>query len=219
MPTFRTWTRSKLRPKGRDPGEQGFSLIEMLIVVALMAVIALVAAPSISSVLRISLNSATRELASVIKEAYNSAVVTGRVHRVAYDLRKQQYWVERGPATLLLDTTESKEREERRKRIAGSKADDKPPPSGFGIDKTITRSKKDLPRGVTFEDILTQQSPEPITEGVVYTHIFPHGLSEQTIIHLTDTGKKRISLVIAPLVGKTELHERYVTAEEIFAKR
>ncbi len=206
MVTSRTSTRSN-----------GFSLIEMLIVIALMAVIALVAAPSISSVLRVSLNSATRELASVIKEAYNSAVVTGKVHRVVYDLRKQQYWVERGPATLLLDTTESKEREERRKRFA--KPDDKPPPSVFALDKTVTRSKKDLPRGVTYEDILTQQYPEPVTEGVVYTHIFPHGLAEQTIIHLTDVGKKRISLVITPLVGKTDLYEGYITAEEAFGKK
>ncbi len=208
MPTSRTSTRNSL---------SGFSLIEMLIVIALMAVITLVAAPSISSVLRISLNSATREIASVIKEAYNSAVVTGRVYRVAYDLDKEMYWVESGPATLLLETAESKEREERRRKIAGP--DYKPPVSKFSIDKSVTRSKKELPRGVIYEDVLTQQNPEAITSGIVYTHIFPHGLAEQTIIHLTDSGKKRISLVIAPLVGKTDLYERYITAEEAFGKK
>jgi hypothetical protein len=123
--------------------------------------------------------------------------------------------VESGPTTLLLDTAESRELEERRRRFS---KDEAPPPSPFALDKTVTRSKITLPRGVEFEDVITQQTEEPIIEGTAYTHFFPHGFTEQTIVHLKDKENHHYSLVISPLVGRTDLYQHYVTAKEIFEK-
>ena len=161
---------------------------------------------------KISLGSTTRQMATTIKETYNSTAMTKKVHRLVYDLKENSFWVESGPQGFLLDTAESKAAEERRKRFA--KPSDKPPPSPFAIDKTITKKAIPLPRGVTFEDIVTEQSKEPITEGKAYTHFFPHGLIEQTVIHLKDQSKHQITLVIEPLIGRTRMIERYVKAEE-----
>ncbi|MCM2324122.1 MAG: hypothetical protein NDJ90_12750, partial [Oligoflexia bacterium] len=166
------------------------------------------------------INSATRELASLTKETYNSALVTGKVHRLVYDLKNGQYWVESGPSNLLLETEASLEKEERRKRLSTKTSEEQArPASAFALEKSITRKKLSLPTGVKFEDIVTQQSPDPVTEGTAYTHFFPHGLTEQTIIHLADQGKHRYSLAISPLIGRTDLYERYATAAEIFEKR
>ena len=49
-------------------------------------------------------------------------------------------------------------------------SDKKKDESPFQMDKSVTRKKLSLPTGVTFEDIKTQQSEEPITEGKAYTH-------------------------------------------------
>lgn len=202
--------------KGNRLKEEGFSLIELIVVIALIVIISVFAIPGVSSYFQVSLSSATRDIASTVKEAYNSAVITGNVHRLVYDLKANQYWVESGPPTVLLDTAESKEREERRKRFASPS--EEPPASPFKLERNVTRKKIELPRGVMFEDILTQQSPEPLTEGTAFTHFFPHGLTEQTVIHLTDQSKHHVTLVIAPLIGQTDLYERYATAEEIFGK-
>ena len=186
----------------------GFTLIEMLVVLALIGLITVFALPNISSMFKLSLNSVTRELASTVKEAYNSSIMTGRVYRLAYDLKEQTFWVESGPGNVLLDTKDSKEKENRRKRF--QKPDDAPPAPQFTMDTTVTRKKMSLPRGVVYEDVITEQSPDPITEGMAYTHIFPHGLTERTIIHLKDTQEHHISLLLDPVIGTTHMVERYV---------
>jgi prepilin-type N-terminal cleavage/methylation domain-containing protein len=194
---------------------RGFTLIELLVVVALIGLISIFALPSVTNFFKLSLNSTTREMASLVKEAYNSTVMTGKVHRLVYDLKENQFWVESGPGTILLDTNESREAEKRRKRFA--QTNEQPEPTAFALERSVTRKKLSLPRGVTFEDVLTEQSPEPITEGAAYTHFFPHGITEQTLIHLKDSSGHHISLIISPLIGRTRLVERYIKPEEAYA--
>jgi prepilin-type N-terminal cleavage/methylation domain-containing protein len=194
---------------------KGFTLIELLIVVALIGLITLVAVPQMSNVFKITLNSSLREISSLIKEIYNDTAMTGRVHRLAYNITDGEYWAESGPATLLLDTLESREQDERKKRF-GEGPNKEKIKSAFKIETSITKKKRSLPQGVSFEDILTEQSQDPITSGLVYTHFFPHGITEQTIIHLKDGTRHQATLVISPIVGRSQLFERYVKKDEIF---
>ena len=203
--------KSKLKRLSQT--RDGFTLVEMLIVIALIAIIGAVALPQVSNTMKISLDSITRELATTVKEAYNASAVTGKVYRLAYDLDEKQYWVESGPATALLDTEESLERDAEIQRITGS---DAPPPSSFSLDSAITKKKQKLPGGVSFKDILTQRDEEAITEGTVYTHFFPHGVTEQTIIHIQDDQDHEITLVITAIIGQTRLIKGYAPREEVF---
>ena len=201
----------------RTPFNHGFTLIELLVVIALIAVMSALVIPSVSSYFQISINSATRDLGGKVKEAYNSTVLTGRVYRLVYDLKNNAYWVESGPTSVLLDTEESAKKSEYRK--LHSVKHDEQEVSAFSIDKMITKKHISLPRGVTFEDVITQQSKDPIKQGITYTHFFPHGMTEQTIIHLTDSSHHKASLVISPLVGRTDIWDRYISLEDAFGKK
>ncbi len=197
-------------------GKRGFTLFEVMIVIALIGLISIFAIPTVSSYFRISLNTVARQIATVIKDAYNSTVVSGNVNRLVYDLEGHKYWVEQGPPTTMLDTAETKEKEERRKRFGGEEAEKRP--SGFGLNKIVTRKKISLPTGVMFEDVVTQQSKDPLINGTAYTHFFPHGIVERTIIHLKDSADHHFSLVISPITGRTELYENYIDAKKAFAQ-
>jgi hypothetical protein len=156
-------------------------------------------------------------MATTVKEAYNSTVVTGKIHRIAYDLKKNQYWVEVGPTTILLDTAASREKEEQKKRFSTFLS--KPPASPFTLAKTITSKKQNLPNGVEFEDILTMQSPDAVKDGTTYTHFFPHGFTEQTLVHMKDSSEHHVTLAISALVGRTDVFDRTVTKDEAFGKQ
>jgi prepilin-type N-terminal cleavage/methylation domain-containing protein len=206
-----------MKQSATQPGVlQGFTLVELLVVIALIGLVTLVSLPTVSSMFQVSLGAASRELATTIKEAYNSSMITGKVHRVAYDLKEHQYWVESGPTTTLLDTEATREKEERRKKFKTSIDAGEAPSSPFAIDKSVTRSKKSLPRGVEFEDVLSERGKEPVAEGTAYTHIFPSGITERTLIHLKDTQKHQLSLVIETITGKTRMLNGHLSEREAF---
>jgi prepilin-type N-terminal cleavage/methylation domain-containing protein len=208
---------NRLSGDQQDVRRAGFTLIEIIVVVALIAVISIIALPSVSSYFQVSMESASRKMASTFKEAYNAAAITGNVYRLAYDLKAGEYWVESGPPNTLLDTKESLEKAESRRRF-GIKDEDKPK-SLFSMDKSVTRKKIALPSGVKFEDVITQQSKDPLTAPttlLAYTHIFPQGLTEQSIVHLTDTSNHHASLVFTSIGGRTDLYQRYIKADEAF---
>lgn len=197
--------------------ERGFTLVEIMVVVALIVLIMGIAIPSVLNVGRISSNAAIRGIATTLKETYNSTMVKGRVHRVVWDIENGEYWVEEGPATILLDTDESREKEKR--RFFGFSGEERKPKAKFSQDETITRKKVELPTGIKFEDVRNEAAREPIKTGLAYTHFFPHGVAEQTIIHLKDPQDRSTSLIVSSLMGKTILKEGNVTLEEAFGQK
>jgi prepilin-type N-terminal cleavage/methylation domain-containing protein len=199
--------------------ESGFSLVELMVVVALMGLIAGMAIPSISSVFKISLGSTTRDLATTVRHTYNAAMMTKKVHRLVYDLKDQRYWVEVGPANLLMDTEETRAKADRAAKFGSKLTEDeakkkKDSEPSFSLATYVTRKKNDLPRGVEFTDVKTEQSKDPIKEGLVYTHFFPHGITEQTVVHLKDTSNHQSTLIIEPTVGRSKVIEHFVSPEE-----
>ena len=118
-----------------------------------------------------------------------------------------------------MDTEETKARAEHAAKFASKLSDEelkkkKANEPSFTLATYVTRKKTVLARGVEFEDVKTEQSDEPFKEGLVYTHFFPQGIIEQTVIHLKDNSNHHSTLIIAPTVGRTTVIEHFVPFKE-----
>lgn len=198
-------------------GSAGFTLVELLVVVAILGLIAVIALPSVSSQLNTQIRGTSVEIATLIRNSYNGALSTGRVHRVVFDFDAREYWCELGPERLLLHTEESLKAEEEALRFLDEEEREKRKDQGFSMAKSINRKKHSLPRGLSFKAVYTEQFPEPIVEGKAYTHFFPQGIAEQSIIQLEDSAQHISSLIVPAVGGKSEVRSGAISRESLNA--
>ena len=74
--------------------QSGFSLIEVLIVVALIAFVYGVALPQLNLRSGAEIASKVNQLAGDVRSAYDMAVLSGKTHRIVFMLATGEYWLE-----------------------------------------------------------------------------------------------------------------------------
>ena len=118
--------------------KRGLTLIEVIIVIALLASLAAISVPAIRASTGANLRQAALEMASTLRYTYQEATLTNMTMRLAYDLDNNTWWVEAADGEALMfrnrderdafaefmaDKTESDERvqKEAEQRKAGAK--------------------------------------------------------------------------------------------------
>jgi general secretion pathway protein H len=87
----------------RDRGEAGFTFLEILLVVGIIAVAATLVAPAIDSGMRArEVRSAVRNVAATLKTMQSDAVISGRIQKLTIDPRANEIRVEERDASLQL---------------------------------------------------------------------------------------------------------------------
>ena len=144
--------------------ESGFSLIELLIVIGILGLVGLIAIPSISNTFRFSVQSSGREIATLIKDTVNSAQITGRVHRIAYDLKNQQYWVESTSESTLLksDETLKKEKERSRGYFSQKEAEEEAEEEAKAVESAEAKEDQDEVNMMVSPPMGEEKSLEPV---------------------------------------------------------
>ncbi len=191
---------------------KGFTLIEILVVIALIALIMSMAVPQVTLALKVNISNSTRDLATTIRSTYDEAVLKGNVYRIQFDLEKNQYWVEQGERNYLV-RTEAQEEELQKKIARLPKEEAEKYKEPFSLARSITKNKKTLPTGVTFKDISTSHLKKPQTAGTISVHVFPHGFMENLMVHLKDKYDRESTLIANPVSGKSRVFDRYVKEE------
>ncbi|MCO4771709.1 MAG: prepilin-type N-terminal cleavage/methylation domain-containing protein [Deltaproteobacteria bacterium] len=83
-----------MTPGRHHHAQRGTTLIEIMVVLALAALMMAVAIPTLSTVLGVDKRRASRELAATMRWAYEEATIRNQSMRIAYDLDHNTYWVE-----------------------------------------------------------------------------------------------------------------------------
>lgn len=162
----------------------GFTLIEIIVVVFILGSLLLIATPRLLEKTDVNLKSASRTLTGTIKYLYNEAVFKKSIYRLAFDLDKDEYWPE------VLDGQQFVRKND-----------------------FLFRTKK-LPDGVYFEDIETERTEGKVDSGRdVFLIFLPTGYVDPAIIHLRTGESNYYTLSTNPYTGITKVFDEYVELE------
>ena len=163
-----------------------------------------------------------RKMTVLSRKLHTSAKLQGTVFRLVLDLKKaggdptklekQQYWVEKAAGHVVMKANEE---ESELKRLQEDREEDRKDPRGFAPDPAMVKEPTDLPGGMRIDRVELTRVKDPITEGKVYIHYLPEGLTDEAAIHLKGEKTQRWTISIHPLTGKAELLAKPLTLKEI----
>lgn len=168
---------SNLEP--RSLRSDGFTLIELAVVVAILGMVALLVFPRLPSVDAARLRGSARSLAATLRYLEDRAVTTKTGYTLSLNLTE-------GAVTVM-------------KRLPGGEQvpPDESPPAG-----------RALAEGVSIEDVFTPRSGKRST-GEVSLEFGPGGLQEFAAIHLKSERGGQYTVMAYPASGKVRVFDGY----------
>ena len=222
----------------RRPSARGFTLIEMMIALVIVALITVVTVKGLHSFAKTDLRATATRMAGSIRYLFDRASTTGRVHRLVLDFDNGKYWAEVSDDQFIMgagkETEESRKKEaekiakeeevkreaaEKEAFFGGSQIPSRYMPKPFipkrakfeGFRETAVKAFT-LKSGVVLSDIYTPRLVKPLTEGKGYVYFFPMGMTEAAVIHLSDGKDTFYTLVVHPLTGRVSVKNSFVEA-------
>jgi prepilin-type N-terminal cleavage/methylation domain-containing protein len=163
--------------------ERGFTLIELMVVILLIAAFVTIALPKIKTGTEINIKSAASSLTATIKYLYNEAVFKKNIYKLAFNIEESEYWIETLSGNEYVKSTDPYHR------------------------------VRKLPNGVYFRDVVTERSigRSALDDDEEFILFLPTGFVEPAVIHLkTDDEDKNYTLETKPYTGGTRVYNEYV---------
>jgi general secretion pathway protein H len=214
-------------------GAAGLTLIEIIIVLALVALVTGVAIAGSNQLPSAKLRRSAMTITSQIKRAYVQATSTSRDLRLVMDMDQQRIWLEESQAPMLVRAkdpsaaagAEAVTEAERQAREEGERIMKGPPIAKPTFRKVVTgamadedkQGTKPLEHGITFRSVQTAHDDPARTSGRAYLYFWPGGLTERASIQLrignSDEDYQTLTLVVAPLTGRVTIKNGPVELE------
>jgi general secretion pathway protein H len=205
--------------------ERGFTLLEMLVVLAIVVGLVLIAATALRALRHSDLRGQAANLSRELRYAFDKSMETGACMRLTIDLDKQTYTLEATESRFFLPQGYDEQSQERAKIRSQALA------AGAGINQSLASQAKaagvdpslflpptppetqftafadanvkevDLPDDVRIRDVLTSHDADKVTSGKAYIYFFPEGFVERAVLHLTDRYGLVYTLVTQPVKG------------------
>ncbi len=213
----------------------GFTLMEILVVMALLTLLLGMTIPYVGGVLGVQVRSAARQLAGTIRYTFDEAVLESSNFRIVFNLDRHAYTVERCSGTstaILYRSAEERERGEERLaeklRRLEDYAQSRSGMGGLPLADTLLQSCSQsqdpnlapviLEEPLTLLGVWTPQYPDvmrgdpdgppddPAEDQIVVVNFLKGGYVERAFIYLSDGGDDIYTLEIEPLTGMVNMY-------------
>ena len=198
----------------------GFTLIEVILVVAIIAVVVTGATFGLGAITRTRLRSSSFKVMSAARYAYNRAITQGTTTRLYFDFEKNTMAIEEASTPVTLATEEQLDGE------AGDGIDpwdlarsrlEQPldPPAPQSPFQAITNASGTVLKrytahpvgdGIELHALITPHEADKRTDGQGAVYFFPGGLTEHAVVQLKDSSETVYSVEVHPLTGNAKIH-------------
>lgn len=227
----------KARSRGPGRGVRGFTIMELGVALAMIGLLMGMAIPSINALSGARLVETTGKMRAMLRDTWARAAMSGKPHRVVFDLEKGSYHIEvsEDPLRIALGTNELARDsvallDKLDERIADLKGSDDPedrtrlelfgPPRWSPVEDPLLYDRTLCPDGIHVKlppdvrllSVWTDAYKERAKGGQVAIHIAPDGQMQEAHVVLTDDddGERTRTLVTRALSGRID-----VNADEI----
>jgi general secretion pathway protein H len=189
--------------------QRGFTLIELMVVIAVAAVISAAAVPALRGVSGANARQAAGELAGSLRYLFDTAALRHVTCRLAIDHDERAFWAECAPRPVTLarqdqPTRVARELEERfpderdpeRRRLLAQ--------TRFGAFDDRLAPRRTLPGKTAFGPIRIEGRSQAVEDGVAYVHFFPGGQAQRAFIPVVD-GTTVYTVVVEPFSGRARV--------------
>lgn len=189
--------------------DRGLSLIEIMIVMAIMGLIMSVVTISFSRFTSLGLKGQAKKLASTARYLRGKAVSQGVILRLVYDIDKATYTVESTKDAFLISEEDVLTRREESAEKEPSGEGEATAPVFSPEEEGLLASVK-LENEVRFKDIWMADKQGLHREGLAATYFFPNGTVTRTVINLSDGADEVFyAIEIEPLSGRAVVSAGY----------
>jgi general secretion pathway protein H len=200
--------------------QRGFTLVELMIVVAVIAILTAAVVPAVSSLAGSHARQSAGELAGSLRYLFDTAALRHVTCRMALDLPGRAFSAECAPGVVgvardpdpsraaadeeVLAERFPDERDVERRRLLAK--------SRFGAYTDRILKHHELPGQTVFRAVRLEGRSRPVTEGTAYVHFFPGGQAERAFIEVAE-GDTVYTVVVEPFTGRARVVSGLVEAD------